>query len=101
MLFREYPTYYEDAAHIVRFLSDNGGKMIIGSDMHTELRIVANRLHLLTLVEVSQADEGAKLVRHLFGYHLDRSQQKRLNAIAGTLIGNFLVNNRRPQKSER
>lgn len=101
MLFSEYPTYYEDAAHIVRFLTDSGGKLNPHCDMHIKLCLVANHLDLVRFVDVSHAEEGARLIQLVYGYDLPEPKRRRLNAIAGTLIGNFLVKNRRPRNSER
>jgi hypothetical protein len=89
-----YPIYYEEAAHITHVLHNNGMPLNARCSIHTQLAVAAITLRLLAdghRHARSHADAGAWLVGIFGADQLDEARRRRLNAIAGTLVGNFLL----------
>ncbi|MBX9864509.1 MAG: hypothetical protein K2Y42_17355 [Hyphomicrobium sp.] len=97
----KYPLYYEEAAHIVRVLTDCGIRLNPVVPPHTILLVVADELEMLVGTNPSHAAAGACLVHGLAPEEIDAARRRKLNAIAGTLIGNFLLSCRRPADAHR
>lgn len=87
----QYPRYYEDAAHIVRVLADCGIGLNPHAPAHMILLLVAEELELVAEASPSHAAAGARLVEGLAPGLIDETRRRKLEAIAGTLIGNFLL----------
>jgi hypothetical protein len=101
---RDYPIYYEDAAHMVRILVDNGLRLDNGIPTHFWLLGAARELENYAASNASHAEAGARLVYVLGTEPVNDPRLRRLNAIAGTLVGNFLLTCKRPAplpKSEK
>jgi hypothetical protein len=86
-----YPVYYEDAAHIVRVLTDAGLHLRSSIPVHAQLLRVAAKLETFAVSNPSHADAGASIIDQMTTEWIDDRSEKRLRAIAGTLIGNFLL----------
>ncbi|PPC98477.1 MAG: hypothetical protein CTY31_12920 [Hyphomicrobium sp.] len=100
----KYPLYYEEAAHILRVLTDCGIRLNPVVPPHMILLLVAEELERIVGTNPSHAAAGAYLVQGLAPALNDDGRRRKLNAIAGTLIGNFLLTCRRPApplKSEK
>lgn len=91
----KYPRYYEEAAHIVRVLTDCGIRLNPAVPPHMILLLVAEELEMLVRTSPSHAAAGACIVEGLAPGPTDVAKRRKLNAIAGTLIGNFLLTHRR------
>lgn len=98
---KDYPIYYEDAAHIARILTDNGLRLNWFFPAHHLLLCVAWELEKFVTSSPSHAEAGARLVRLLCTDPIDDARRQRLDAIAGTLVGNFLLTRRRPAHAQR
>ncbi|PPC79719.1 MAG: hypothetical protein CTY39_12285 [Hyphomicrobium sp.] len=97
----KYPLYYEEAAHIVRVLTDCGIRLDPVVPPHMVLLVVADELESHVRTNPSHAAAGAWLVEGLAPEDIDNSRRLKLNAIAGTLIGNFLLQCRRTGHAQR
>jgi hypothetical protein len=83
--------YYEEAAHIARVLTECGMPLNWVFPVHHLLLAVAYELETWVRNNPSHASAGARLVDILSAGQVDDSRRPRLNAIAGTLIGDFLL----------
>jgi hypothetical protein len=97
----KYPLYYEEAAHIVRVLTDCGIRLNPTVPPHAILLLVAEELELHVRTNPSHAAAGACLVQGLAPAAIDEARRRKLNAIAGTLIGNFLLTCRKPAHAQK
>lgn len=85
-----YPLYYEDAAHIAHVLTTNGLRLKTYST-YLLLMWVSFELEMFARSSPSHSTAGARLVDILLGESVDAVRRRRLDAIAGTLVGNFLT----------
>lgn len=97
----KYPLYYEEAAHIVRVLTDCGIRLNPVVPPHMILLLVAEELEMLVRTNPSHAAAGACMVQGLAPGGIDVARRRKLNAIAGTLIGNFLLTCRRTAHAQK
>jgi hypothetical protein len=85
-----YPLHYEEAAHILRVLTDCGLPLTPYFSIPYLLYWIAKELEWMP-VDRSHAEAGERLVDSLSAGTVDPRCRPRLVAIAGTLVGNFLT----------
>lgn len=86
------PRYYEEAAHIVRVLTDAGLPSDWLLPVHCLIMRLASELEIYLSEKPSHATAGQHLVTVLSSDAVEcRRQRARLDAIAGTLVGDFLL----------
>lgn len=96
-----YPPYYEEAAHIARVLTDNGMPLKQDNSPHFLLLCVSCQLAIFQSTHTSHSTAGARVVSTLSGELIDEARRRRLDAIAGTLVGNFLLTCRRTEQFQK
>lgn len=86
-----YPRYYEDAAHMAQILTRQGLVLKDRPSPHILLLVVSMELEMAVKFDNSHYDTGRVVVSALSELSLDMNYLKRLYAIGGTLVGNFMT----------
>jgi hypothetical protein len=95
-----YPIYYEDAAHIAHVLTKNGLRLKTYST-YLLLMWVSFELEMFARSNPSHSTAGGRLVDILSGESGDAARRRRFEAIAGTLVGNFLLTCKRTAHAQK
>ncbi len=86
------PRFYEEAAHIMRVLTDTGLPSDWLFPVHMIINQLASELEIIIRDKPSHATAGMHLVDILSSEAVDCARRRaRLDAIAGTLVGDFLL----------
>lgn len=97
-----YPLYYEDAAHIAHFLTRHGLRLKDRPRTHLLLMFLSCELEIYArYTPPSHSVAGRTVVAILSDTPMDESQRRRLHAIAGTLVGNFLTSHQISQSGHK
>lgn len=88
---RCYPRHYEDAAHIAHFLMRHGLRLKEWHSTHVLLLFVCCEMEISLDRSLSHSEVGRALVRILSDEPMEEARRTRLEAMAGTLFGNFVT----------